>query len=156
MDAQQPQIQEDAAAQTMEKGGGHALDRWAEDLEMEAAGRGRAGASHFRRVYASGGEAAGAGGESVILPTCWRTATHFGEVHPDDGGQDPRDFKGAAKGTGHRSRSGGGHHGGHGCAGWRRKAMKTALAETADAVGDTMALLRPATEKLLTSLESTA
>ena len=35
------------------------------------------------------------------------------------------------------------------------KAMKTALAETADAVGDTMALLRPATEKLLTSLEST-
>lgn len=34
------------------------------------------------------------------------------------------------------------------------KAMKTALAETADAVGDTMALLRPATEKLLTSLES--
>ena len=34
-------------------------------------------------------------------------------------------------------------------------AMKTALAETADAVGDTMALLRPATEKLLTSLEST-
>ena len=30
-----------------------------------------------------------------------------------------------------------------------------ALAETADAVGDTMALLRPATEKLLTSLEST-
>ena len=35
------------------------------------------------------------------------------------------------------------------------KVMKTALAETADAVGDTMALLRPATEKLLTSLEST-
>ena len=35
------------------------------------------------------------------------------------------------------------------------KAMKTALAETADAVGDTMVLLRPATEKLLTSLEST-
>lgn len=35
------------------------------------------------------------------------------------------------------------------------KAMKTALAETADAVGDTMTLLRPATEKLLTSLEST-
>lgn len=35
------------------------------------------------------------------------------------------------------------------------KAMKTALSETADAVGDTMALLRPATEKLLTSLEST-
>ena len=35
------------------------------------------------------------------------------------------------------------------------KAMKIALAETADAVGDTMALLRPATEKLLTSLEST-
>lgn len=35
------------------------------------------------------------------------------------------------------------------------KAMKTALAETADAAGDTMALLRPATEKLLTSLEST-
>lgn len=35
------------------------------------------------------------------------------------------------------------------------KAMKTALAETADAVGNTMALLRPATEKLLTSLEST-
>ena len=35
------------------------------------------------------------------------------------------------------------------------KAMKTALAETADAVGDTIALLRPATEKLLTSLEST-
>ena len=35
------------------------------------------------------------------------------------------------------------------------KTMKTALAETADAVGDTMALLRPATEKLLTSLEST-
>ena len=35
------------------------------------------------------------------------------------------------------------------------KAMKTALTETADAVGDTMALLRPATEKLLTSLEST-
>lgn len=35
------------------------------------------------------------------------------------------------------------------------KAIKTALAETADAVGDTMALLRPATEKLLTSLEST-
>lgn len=35
------------------------------------------------------------------------------------------------------------------------KAMKTVLAETADAVGDTMALLRPATEKLLTSLEST-
>ena len=35
------------------------------------------------------------------------------------------------------------------------KDMKTALAETADAVGDTMALLRPATEKLLTSLEST-
>ena len=35
------------------------------------------------------------------------------------------------------------------------KAMKTALAETADAVGDTMALLRPATEKMLTSLEST-
>ena len=35
------------------------------------------------------------------------------------------------------------------------KAMKTALAEIADAVGDTMALLRPATEKLLTSLEST-
>ncbi len=35
------------------------------------------------------------------------------------------------------------------------KGMKTALAETADAVGDTMALLRPATEKLLTSLEST-
>ena len=35
------------------------------------------------------------------------------------------------------------------------KAMKTALAETADAVGDTMALLRPTTEKLLTSLEST-
>lgn len=35
------------------------------------------------------------------------------------------------------------------------KAMKTALAKTADAVGDTMALLRPATEKLLTSLEST-
>lgn len=35
------------------------------------------------------------------------------------------------------------------------KAMKTALAETADALGDTMALLRPATEKLLTSLEST-
>lgn len=35
------------------------------------------------------------------------------------------------------------------------KAMKTALAEAADAVGDTMALLRPATEKLLTSLEST-
>lgn len=35
------------------------------------------------------------------------------------------------------------------------KAMKTALAETADAVGDTMALLRPATVKLLTSLEST-
>ena len=35
------------------------------------------------------------------------------------------------------------------------KAMKTALAETADAVGDTMGLLRPATEKLLTSLEST-
>ena len=35
------------------------------------------------------------------------------------------------------------------------KAMKTALAETADAEGDTMALLRPATEKLLTSLEST-
>lgn len=35
------------------------------------------------------------------------------------------------------------------------KAMKTALAETADAVGDTMALLRPATEKLLTSLENT-
>ncbi len=34
--------------------------------------------------------------------------------------------------------------------------MKTALADTADAVGDTMALLRPATEKLLlTSLEST-
>ena len=32
------------------------------------------------------------------------------------------------------------------------KVMKTALAETADAVGDTMALLRPATEKLLTSL----
>ena len=36
-----------------------------------------------------------------------------------------------------------------------QQAMKTALAETADAVGDTMALLRPATEKLLTSLEST-
>lgn len=35
------------------------------------------------------------------------------------------------------------------------KVMKTALAETADAVGDTMTLLRPATEKLLTSLEST-
>ena len=35
------------------------------------------------------------------------------------------------------------------------KAMKTALAETTDAVGDTMTLLRPATEKLLTSLEST-
>ena len=35
------------------------------------------------------------------------------------------------------------------------KVMKTALGETADAVGDTMALLRPATEKLLTSLEST-
>ena len=35
------------------------------------------------------------------------------------------------------------------------KVMKTALAGTADAVGDTMALLRPATEKLLTSLEST-
>ena len=35
------------------------------------------------------------------------------------------------------------------------KVMKIALAETADAVGDTMALLRPATEKLLTSLEST-
>lgn len=35
------------------------------------------------------------------------------------------------------------------------KVMKTALAETADAVGDTMALLRPATEKLMTSLEST-
>ena len=35
------------------------------------------------------------------------------------------------------------------------KAMKTALAETADAVGDSMVLLRPATEKLLTSLEST-
>ena len=35
------------------------------------------------------------------------------------------------------------------------KVMKTALAETADAVGDTMVLLRPATEKLLTSLEST-
>ena len=35
------------------------------------------------------------------------------------------------------------------------KVMKSALAETADAVGDTMALLRPATEKLLTSLEST-
>lgn len=35
------------------------------------------------------------------------------------------------------------------------KVMKTALAETADAVGDTMALLWPATEKLLTSLEST-
>ena len=35
------------------------------------------------------------------------------------------------------------------------KVMKAALAETADAVGDTMALLRPATEKLLTSLEST-
>jgi putative membrane protein len=35
------------------------------------------------------------------------------------------------------------------------KVMKTALAETADAVGNTMALLRPATEKLLTSLEST-
>lgn len=35
------------------------------------------------------------------------------------------------------------------------KVMKTALAETADAVGDTMALLRPATEKLLTALEST-
>ena len=49
----------DAAAQ-LEKAAA-TLDRWAEDIEMEAPSRGRAGASHFRRVYASGGEAAGTG-----------------------------------------------------------------------------------------------
>ncbi len=64
--------------------------------------------------------AAGIGGE----PGFCRPAgglRRVGEVHPDDGGQDPRDLQGAAKGAGHRGRSGGGHHGGHGCAGWRRQ-----------------------------------
>ncbi len=142
----------DAAAQ-LEKAAA-TLDRWAEDIEMEAP----AAAEQARAISAECTRLAAKLQALADKAHRQRPAgglRRVGEVHPHHGGQDPRDGQGAAPGTGTVTGQVADAMEGVASLSSDAKAMKAAMADTSHALGTTMALLRPATDRMTASLSDT-